>query len=71
MATDERDILELFEHELDIIEKGGYVKSVRTPWPGKSAFEDSLSRINYGSPYRAHPCNEGDLLENFLTAERD
>ena len=54
MTTDERNILELLKDELDFIEKGGYGRSVRTPWQSKSAFQDSLSCINYGYPYRAH-----------------
>ena len=53
MATDERDILELLREELDFIEKGGYGRSVRTPWQNKSTFQDSLSCINYGDPDRA------------------
>ena len=68
MTNDERDILELFKDELDFIEKGGYGRSVRTPWQNKSTFQDSLSCINYGYPYRAHPCNECHLLE-FVTPE--
>ena len=68
MTNDERDILELFKNELDFIEKGGYGRSVRTPWQNKSTFQDSLSCINYGYPYRAHPCNECHLLE-FVTPE--
>ena len=67
-TTDERDILELFKEELDFIEKGGYGRSVRTPWQSKSTFQDSLSCINYGYPYRAHPCNECHLLE-FVSPE--
>ena len=63
MAKDERDILELLKEELDFIEKGGYGRSVRTPWQPKSAFQDSLTCINYGYPYRAHPCNECHLLD--------
>ena len=68
MATDERDILELLKEELDFIAKGGYGRSVRTPWQSKSAFQDSLTCINYGYPYRAHPCNECHLLE-FVSPE--
>src|SRR5215204_4093544 len=68
MTTDERDILELFKDELDFIEKGGYGRSVRTPWHMKSAFQDSLSCINYGYPYRAHPCNQCHLLD-FVSPE--
>lgn len=68
MANDDRDILELLKGELDFIEKGGYGRSVRTPWQPKSAFQDSLTCINYGYPYRAHPCNECHLLE-FVSPE--
>jgi len=68
MATDERDLLELLKEELDFVEKGGYGRSVRTPWQSKSTFQDSLTCINYGYPYRAHPCNECHLLE-FVSPE--
>ena len=68
MTTDERDILELLKEELDFIESGGYGRSVRTPWHDKSTFQDSLSCINYGYPYRAHPCSECHLLD-FVTPE--
>jgi hypothetical protein len=68
MANDDRDILEVLKEELDFIEKGGYGRSVRTPWKPKSAFRDSLTCINYGYPYRAHPCNECHLLD-FVSPE--
>jgi hypothetical protein len=68
MTTDERDILEVLKSELDFVESGGYGRSVRTPWQSKSTFQDSLSCINYGYPYRAHPCNECHLLE-FVSPE--
>jgi hypothetical protein len=63
MAKDDRDILELLKEELDFVKKGGYGRSVRTPWKPTSAFQDSLTCINYGYPYRAHPCNECHLLD--------
>src|SRR3982751_6809153 len=62
MAKDGRDILEVLKGELDFIEKGGYGRSVRTPWLPKSIFQDSLSCLNYGYPFRAHPCSECHLL---------
>jgi hypothetical protein len=68
MTPDERDILEVLKEELDFIENGGYGRSVRTPWHSKSTFQDSLSCINYGYPYRAHPCNECHLLD-FVTPD--
>ena len=68
MTTDERDILEVLKDELAFIESGGYGRSVRTPWYNKSTFQDSLSCINYGYPYRALPCYECHLLD-FVTPE--
>ena len=63
MAKDDRDILELLKQELSFMEEGGYGRSVRTPWLPKSVFQDSLSCLNYGYPYRAHPCSECHLLD--------
>ena len=63
MAKDDPDILELLKQEFSFIEEGGYGRSVRTPWLPKSVFQDSLSCLNYGYPYRAHPCSECHLLE--------
>jgi hypothetical protein len=63
MAKDDRDILEVLKDELAFIEQGGYGRSVRTPWLPKSIFQDSLTCLNYGYPYRAHPCTECSLLD--------
>jgi hypothetical protein len=60
---DDRDILELLKEELAFVEQGGYGRSVRTPWLPKSAFQDSLTCINYADPNRTHPCNECHLIE--------
>ena len=62
MTTDDRDVLDVLKAELDFIEKGGYGRSVRTPWQPKSALQDSLTCINYGDPSRIHPCSECQLL---------
>jgi len=70
MPTDERDILELFRAELDYIEKGGYGRSVRTPWQPTSLFQDSLTCLNYGYPYRVHPCGACLLNELVPLAHR-
>ena len=63
MTKDERDLLELLKQELSFIEEGGYGRSVRTPWLPKSVFQDSLSCLNYGYPYRAHPCAECRFID--------
>ena len=68
MAKDERDLLTLLQEELSFVESGGYGRSVRTPWLPKSIFQDSLSCLNYGYPYRAHPCTECHLID-FVSPE--
>lgn len=68
MAQDDRDILQVLTAELEFIEQGGYGRSVKTPWKPTSAFQDSLSCINYGYPYKAHPCSECHLLD-FVPSE--
>jgi hypothetical protein len=68
MVKDDRDILELLKDELSFIEQGGYGRSVRTPWKPSSTFQDSLTCVNYGDPYRAHPCSECNLID-FVDSE--
>jgi len=63
MANDDRDILELLKDELSFIEKGGYGRSVRTPRKPKSAFQDSLTCINYADPAHSRPCTECHLID--------
>ena len=63
MAKDERDVVELLKTELDFIEKGGYGRSVRTPWKETSPFRDSLTCVNYALPEKAHPCAECHLID--------
>jgi len=63
MTKDDRDVLEILKDELVFIEQGGYGRSVRTPWVPKSIFQDSLTCLNYGYPYRAHPCSDCRLLD--------
>ncbi len=63
MSKDERDLVELLKTELDFIEKGGYGRSVRTPWKETSPFRDSLTCVNYALPEKAHPCSECHLID--------
>src|SRR5215471_4115449 len=63
MSKDDRDLLELLKTELDFIEKGGYGRSVKTPWKPTSSFRDSLICINYALPEKAHPCSECHLID--------
>ena len=70
MARDERDLLELLKSELDFIEKGGYGRSVKTPWRETSPFRDSLTCVNYALPEKSHPCAECHLID-FVPREKD
>jgi hypothetical protein len=62
MLTDDRDVLDVLKFELDFIEKGGYGRSVRTPWLPTSIFQDSLTCLNFGDSNRSHPCDECLLM---------
>lgn len=62
MQKDDRDMLETLKAELDFIEKGGYGRSVRTPWLPTSTFQDSLTCLNFGDPHRSRPCEECLLM---------
>lgn len=68
MDKDDRDILNLLQDELDFIEKGGYGRSVRTPWKPTSAFQDSLTCINYADPSHSYPCESCHLMD-FVSSE--
>lgn len=63
MTKDDRDILGILKDELEFIEKGGYGRSVRTPWKPTSALQDSLTCINFGDPFRTRPCDECRLMD--------
>lgn len=68
MTDDDRDALEVLKSELEFLEKGGYGRSVKTPWQPTSIFQDSPSCLNLGDPERTHPCNEC-LLIDFVPSE--
>jgi len=54
---DNRKTTELLKAQLDFIEKGGYGRSVKTPWPPTSVFQDFLSCLNFADPEKTHPCS--------------
>lgn len=68
-SKDDRDILEVLKFELDFIEKGGYGRSVRTPWRPTSIFRDSPSCLNFSDPEQTHPCDECFLM-SFVPPDR-
>ena len=72
MSDDKRDLLEVLKFELNFLEQGGYGRSVRTPWKLTSAFQDSLTCLNFNDPERTHPCSEcflSDMVPDNLKSE--
>lgn len=67
MVKDGRDILEVLQGELAFVKSRGYSRSVMRPWLSKSIFQDSPTCINYGYPYRAHPCKDCHLFDFVAT----
>lgn len=65
-VKDDRDILEILKAELNFLEKGGYGRSVRTPWAPTSVFQDSPSCFCF--PYHDH--RESCALMQFVPPER-
>ena len=63
MTKDDRDTIEVLKAELDFVEKGGYGRSVKTPWQPTSIFQDSPSCLNLGDSARTHPCSECLLID--------
>ena len=68
MTQDDRETIEVLKAELDFVEKGGYGRSVKTPWQPTSIFQDSPSCLNLGDPAKTHPCSEC-LLIDFVPPE--
>jgi hypothetical protein len=63
---DDRDILEILQAELDFLEKGGYGRSVKTPWLPTLVFQDSPSCFCFPVHDHSHDC----ALMQFVPAER-
>ena len=62
MNKDNRKTTELLKAQLDFIEKSGYGRSVKTPWPPTSVFQDFLSCLNFADPEKTHPCSVCRLM---------
>lgn len=70
MPKDQPDILEILRSELEFIEKGGYgAPNQQETGAAATIFGDSLTCLNYGYPYRIHPCGECPLID-FVPEDR-
>lgn len=64
MPKSQKEILDILRSELKFIEKGGYrVRDKQDERAASTMFADSLTCLNYGYPYRVHPCGECPLME--------
>jgi len=68
-TTEFSEILQALKFELDFLEKGGYGRSVRTPWKPTSIFRDSPTCLNFDEQVAVHPCKECFLI-NYVPPER-
>lgn len=64
MPRNEQEILGILKSELEFIEKGGYgVRDKQEAGATSTMFADSSTCLNYGYPYRIHPCGECPLID--------
>jgi hypothetical protein len=63
MQKDERDLLDVLKFELNFLDKGGYGRSVKTPWRPQFIFEDSPTCMNYDSKENKAPCSDCVLMQ--------
>ena len=64
MAKEGQNILAILKSELEFIEKSGYgAPERRADTRASTIFADSPTCLNYGYPYRTHPCSECPLMD--------
>jgi hypothetical protein len=68
MYKDERDLLDVLKFELGFLGKGGYQRSLLTPWRAPLIFEDSPTCASYYREQNPHPCGDC-LLMQFVPGE--
>ena len=71
MKQDDRDTIKTLKSELNFIEKGGYGRSVKSPWTPTSIFQDSPICLNYADVERPYPCADCVLFEFVPTSGRN
>jgi hypothetical protein len=71
MPTDDRNVLDVLNAELNFLEKGGYGKPPRQPWRTPLIFEDSPACMNYDRQEHPEPCEECVLMQFVPPEARD
>lgn len=60
---DRKELIEKLKLEIQVLEKGGYGRSVRTPWEQPSYLRDSISCLNYTLKVKEFPCDTCFLMQ--------
>lgn len=58
-----KEIIEALKLEIQIIERGGYGSSVRTPRKDPTYIRDSITCLNYALEEKQYPCEQCFLIE--------
>ena len=68
MAFDTKEMIEKLQFEIEMIEKGRYLPSVREPRRNPEIFRDTITCLNVGLEQKQYPCSSCFLSE-FVPAE--
>ena len=71
MAISKEEIIARLKLEKNILEDGGYGRSVRTPRRPSEYFRDSITCLNAGEAEKVHPCTECFLINYVHPAHKD
>jgi hypothetical protein len=69
--VNKRAVIDALKLEMNIIEGGGYGRSVKTPWRENEVLRDSVTCLNFGEIEKQHPCAECFLIEEVPEAHRN
>jgi hypothetical protein len=63
MSTDNRDLLNVLQKELEFLEKGGYRETGKVPWRPQFIFQDSPTCLNFDLSQQPKPCSDCTLTQ--------
>jgi hypothetical protein len=63
MSVDKKEMIDQLKFEIEMIEKGRYLPSVREPRQDPKIFRDSITCLNVGLEEKEHPCTSCFLSE--------
>ncbi|MGA3212201.1 MAG: hypothetical protein ABSD20_12920 [Terriglobales bacterium] len=71
MNTDGRNVAQVLERELALLESGWYEPSAETCWKAPLVFQDSPTCPNFARQVAPHPCKECVLMQFVPSCHRD